>query len=445
MSELVEESTESNEKTLQQKLEEVKQKLSWMDKQLLQPDSVLRGIYSTDSAKKDFIVTWAEALEEEYEYECKLKVQPIVEEVGLISTFIINKMKGMGLHRLAWSHTHKVLGHKYKNATRSHKQEPDNIWRTESAKSSSNTIANYELENQAFIQTLDQQISFLKILRAKARTTRILAALDYKQRLQYEDTNLRIQATQLIGKHVIDDRQSVPMYAQLKLVMAIVAATNNFAVNMYVAFIKRFGVNKMQEAENFFVATSRIAMKAFSDRDQKRFADIFKNMKIMRKRIQKIDEAHNKEKKPGTSDSMTPKQGMKIVFGLVTNVLTVFDHKLGKGHKDRDAALMDGHYGLACPECGSYRVRERPFPDSGEWLCFCYDCEWWFEARTVSKCLNCHIPLFDEILEVILKTAKPILNTKKEHTGAMQSPCPRCKKPLILPAKMFRKTKLRGQ
>ena len=438
------------EKSLEEQLVEVKSEIAQLRENLSKPDAVLRAIYNTDSPKKGAIETWATKLEKEYYLECKLEKEPVVEKVGLISTFIINEMKDMGLHRSVFTYVYKSLGHKYKNAAKSHSTEDDEDWQSQTAKNSSKTIANYALENKSFIETVNRQIHFLKNLRTKAKSTRILSALNYNERIQYEEINLRTQATQLIGEQIIDDRQSVPTLAQLKLVLAVVAATNNSAAGMYISQIKRFGANKMEESQNFFVATSRVIMKYFSDKDKQLFAETLKNITILRKRIKKVEEnikkadiVEPKISKP--DDFMTSKQGMKIVYGLVKNVLPIFDHKEGRGHYDRDAALLDDNYGIVCPECGSFRVRERAHPDSGEWLCFCYKCEWWFEAKTVSKCWSCHIPLFDDILAVILKTAKPILNPKKEATGALEGSCPRCQKPIILPAKMFKITKLRGQ
>ena len=438
-------------KSTEQKLQEVKEKAARIREQLIQPDSILRSIYNTNSPKKDAIVTWAEALEEEVGYEHELKIEPIVEEVGQIANYIIDEMQDMGLNKTTYTYEYKVLGHKYKNPSKSHSRKQENIWSTESTKNSSKPIANYELENESFIETINREIHFLKNLRTKAKTTRILSGLTSNERLKYEEINLRTQATQLIAEQIIDDRQSVPTLAQLKLVMSVVGATNNSAASMYVTQIKKFGANKMEESQNFFIATSRVVMKYFSDKDKQLFTDTFKNIRILRKKITKMDEKIKKANVAGVKDNakpddfLTSKQGMKIVYGLVKNVLPVFDHRLGEGHNDRDAALMDDNYGLACPECGSYRVRERPYPDGGEWLCFCYKCEWWFEAKTVSKCWGCHLPLFDDILAVILKTAKPILNPKKEATGALEGSCPRCEKPIILPAKMFKITKLRGQ
>lgn len=447
MSELeVETQEEVKPKTIQEQLEESKVRVSWMEGELTKPDSVLRNIYSTDSAKKNFIVTWAEELEMQHNFESELEIEYTIKSVGMISSFIKSRMTRMGLHKSSLHYVHEVLGVKYKYEKYDHTKSGDGEGGDEPLLNSSNTIADFETENESFIETINQQMDFLHHLKEKAKSSRILSTLSLEDRLKYEETNLRTQATILFAAQVIDDRQSVPINAQLKLVMAIVAATNNSAAGMYVSKVKQHGANKALESEDFFKRASDIILKIFSHKHRKLFKDTFKNIKKVRILIQKIFEK-NKTKMDiqNPADVMTSKQAMKIVYGFIKNVIPIFDHKAIDGHHDRDAALMDGFYGLPCPECGSFRVVEKAHPGSGEWLCFCYHCEWWFEAKTVSKCWNCHIPLFDDILAVILQTAVDITNKKGEPLGAKKCECPRCEKEVILPAKMFRAPKLRGK
>lgn len=446
MSKLVEESVE--EKSPEQELEELKNKELELKEQIKQPDSLLRDMYSSNSPKKDVIVEWAGNLERQYELEVKLHRTPIVESVGAISSYIKLELKSLGVHQSTYSYVHEVLGYKYKNEkyNRTLNQDDDD-GAVQQRQDSSNTIADFEEQNASLIETFEQQRELLKSFISKAKSSKILSKLNSMQLLQYEETNLRIQATQSFAFQVIDDRQSVPVLAQLKLVMAIVASTNNSAAGMYVSQVKQYGANKKQEGDEFFNKISGIIFSAFPDKYRKLFLDTTRNIKKLKSKMQKIIEKEIAKQLPpkNLDDVMTSKQAMKILFGAVKNVLPVFDHTETRGHYDRDAAIMDGYYGISCPECGSFRVGERAHPDSQEWLCFCYHCEWWFEAKTVSKCWHCHIPLFEELLEIILKTANPMETPDGKPTGAMKSKCPRCEEELILPAKMFQRTKLRGK
>jgi len=434
--------------TPEEELEKLKNQEAWIKQQINQPDSVLRNIYSTDSPKKDLIVDWATQLERRYELELQLNLKPIVKEVGAISTYIKDELRKLKVHESTLHYVHEVLGvkYKYESKNRYHQEDDENDLRGSTTQTSSNTIADFATENKSLIDTINQQMDFLHNLRNKAKSSRILSALSHEERLMYEETNLRIQATQLFAAQVIDDRQSVPINAQLKLVMAIVAATNNYAAGMYVSQVKQHGANKALESKDFFEQTSNAVLKIFSSKHKKLFKETFRKIKNLRAAIQKAEEKRKtKSDVQNPADAMTSKQAMKIVYGLIKNVIPLFDHKDVKGHHDRDAALVDGHYGLHCPECGSLRVREKEHPDSHEWLCFCYHCEWWFEAKTISKCWNCHIPFFDDILAVILQTAVDITNKRGEPLGAKKCECPRCEKEVILPAKMFQAPKLRGK
>jgi len=446
LSKLVEESVE--EKSPEQELEELKNKELELKEQIKQPDSLLRDMYSSNSPKKDVIVEWAGNLERQYELEVKLHRAPVVESIGAISSYIKLELKSLGVHQSTYSYVHEVLGYKYKNEkyNRTLNQDDDD-GAVQQRQDSSNTIADFEKQNAPLIETFEQQRELLKSFINKAKSCKILSELNSMQLLQYEETNLRMQATQSFAFQVIDDRQSVPVLAQLKLVMAIVASTNNSAAGMYVSQVKQYGANKKQEGDEFFNRISAMIFSVLPDKYRKLFLETIKSIKKLKSIMKKIIEKQKIKQlsRKSLEDVMTSKQAMKIIFGAVKNVLPVFDHTELRGHHDRDAAIMDGYYGISCPECGSFRVREREHPDAHEWLCFCYKCEWWFEAKTISKCWNCHIPLFEELLEIILKTAKLLKNPDGKPIGAMESKCPRCEKELILPAKMFQRTKLRGK
>lgn len=439
MSKLVEESVS---KSPEQELEELENKELLFKEDLKKPDTILRETYFSDSPKKNLIVKWAENLEQRHDLEQKLQRSLTVESIGGISSYIKDELKKMGVPQSTLSYVHESLGHKYKYEKYDSSKKDDDEGDTEHRLDSSNLIANFEEENQPLIQTINQQIDFLKNFRNKAKSSKILSAISPSELLEFEETNVRIQATQLFASQIIDDRQSVPILAQLKLVMAIVGATNNFASGVYVSQVKQYGANKMIAARKFFEKTSKpfteILIKALPKNLQEPYANNLKTLHKMQRQLKKMEE-RQKGPHPKADDVMTSKQAMKIVFGVVKNVLPVFDHK------NRDDAIVDGFYGIECPECGSFRVKEREHPDSHEWLCFCYRCEWWFEAKTVVKCNNCHLPFFDDILEIVVKTASPIQDSAGNDTGTRDSKCPRCEKPLILSAKMFQKPKLRGK
>ena len=435
------------EKTPEQKLEELKNKELELKEQIKQPDSLLRDMYSSDSPKKDVIVEWAGNLEQQYEIEVKLHRIPVVEAVGAISSYIKSELRRLGVHPSTYSYVHEVLGYKYKNEKYDSSKREDDEGDVQHRLDSSKPIADFEKENASLIETFEQQRDLLKSFINKAKSSKILSELNSMQLLRYEETNLRIQATQSFAFQVIDDRQSVPILAQLKLVNAVVASTNNSAAGMYVSQVKQYGANKKQEGDEFFNKISAMIFSALPDKYRKLFLDTIKSIKKLKTMMHKIIEKQKLKQLPpkNLEDVMTSKQAMKIIFGAVKNVLPVFDHTEIRGHHDRDAAIVDGFYGVTCPECGSFRVRERIHPDAHEWMCFCYHCEWWFETKTVSKCWNCHIPLFEELLEIILKTAKSMKSPDGKPVGAMKSKCPRCERELILPAKMFQRTKLRGK
>lgn len=445
MSKLVE--TSVAEKTPEEELEALKNNELWLKQQIQQPDNYLRTLYSTAAPKKDVIVLWADNLERQHELEIELHYDLTLESVGQISSYIKLELKHLGVHQSTLPYVHEVLGYKYKNekydSSKTDEDESEEKLRLDSSK----PIADFEKENASIIQTFEQQRDLLKHFIDKAKSSKIASELNSVQLLEYEEMNLRIQATQSFAFQVIDDRQSVPVLSQLKLVNCIVGSTNNSAAGMYISQVKQYGANKKQEGDEFFNKISAMIFSALPDKYRKLFLATTKSIKKLKSIMQKIIEKQKIKQLPlkNLDDVMTSKQAMKIVYGAVKNVLPVFDHTKVRGHNDRDAAIMDGYYGISCPECGSFRVREREHPDAHEWLCFCCKCEWWFEAKTVSKCWSCHMPLFEEILEIALQTATDVTNKKGQPIGVKETKCPRCEHVLVLPAKMFQRTKLRGK
>ncbi len=437
MSKLVAKTVEEPKISPSEELEKLKNDELWLKEQIQKPDSYLRNLYSSNAPKKDVIVLWADNLEKQHDLEVELKRTTVVDSVGQISSYIKSELRGLGVHESTLSYVHMVLGYKYKNDSRINDRYRENeVCDTEYRMNSSNTIADFEQENKPILDTIIQQMDFLKDYRNKAKSSHILSLLDNKQLLEYEETNLRMRATIMLADQFIDDRQSVPLYAQLKLVMAVVGSTNNYAAGMYVSQIKLFGSNRMAEAQKFFDKASTPVLELLPEKTKELYVSTRKDLNKVTKEIIKLEKKVTKSKK--NQDLMTSKQAMKIVLGVVKKVLGIFDHKT------RDEALLDGFYGIQCPECGSYRVKQKE-SESSEWLCFCYRCEWIFEARTVTKCWNCHIPMFEELLQIVKKTATPVLGKDGADTGAREGKCPRCLKQLILPAKMFLKPVLRSR
>lgn len=92
---------------------------------------------------------------------------------------------------------------------------------------------------------------------------------------------------------------------------------------------------------------------------------------------------------------LTPKQAIKFQKGETNIELDIF-----RPHT-RDLAIFHSYYGLQCPKCESWRVKERT--DGGHQNNLkCFDCDCVFPGKTVSKCRYCQIPLFkDELLHII--------------------------------------------
>lgn len=438
MSNLVEKSVQVESQSPVEELEHLKNNEMWLKDQIKKPDNYLHSLYGTNTPKKDIISQWALNLERQHELEIKLKRTTTLKSIGHISSYVKSELRTLGVHSSTLSYVHEILGYKYKNENKNRYQsEDDDDLRCSTSQSSSIPIANFLQENESILLTISDQIDFLKNYRNKARSSHIISKLNDKQLLEYEEMNLRTKATIVFADQIIDDRQSVPTSAQLKLVMSVVASTNNFAAGMYVSQIKQFGSSKMQESKNFQTKITKPLFQSLSTKNQKLYEIAMGNIKLLNKEFVKIQKAETPASKK-TLSLMTSKQAMKIVFGVVKKTLNIFDHKT------RDEAILDGFYGVQCPECGSMRVKEKT-SGSSEWLCFCYKCEALFEARTVIKCWQCHIPFFEDVLEVILKNSQEIIGKDGKETGARESKCPRCDEGLTLPSKMFKIPVLRSR
>ncbi len=381
-------------------------------------------MYKSKSPKRDLIVEFAKYLEFEFEKQTEQKLPTRVPSIGSISSFIKREMKRLGCDDSVTSYVHKVLGYKYKedkyNSAKIDADKGENDSRLDSS--------NFEQENEILILEIENQIDFLKLYRTKLRTSSCLSQLDVKQRLQLDETILNMQATRQFASEVIDDRQTVPFLAQNMLIASVVADTNNYGAGIYVANIKKFGANKSSDSANFFANTAKKAFTFLPKRLKPKLVKHFREITDLYKSIE-ID--FLKEDK----DTMTSKQAMKIVLGFVNNMLKIHDPR------DRDSALIQGYYGIQCPECGSRRCQEREHPDTHEDLIFCYSCESWLICKSTPMCWGCHLPLYDEIMEHAKKKMKVETNDNDGSVveGVRVIECPKCEKQIRLPPKHLEK------
>ena len=109
---------------------------------------------------------------------------------------------------------------------------------------------------------------------------------------------------------------------------------------------------------------------------------------------------------------LTVKQATKFKNGDKPNQLPLFDPD------SRDVAIFLKYYGLQCPKCKSWKVRQHS--DSRE--LHCIDCDNTFTGRTVSKCWYCQAPLYKEDLIKMIP--------KENH-------CPHCDKEVRLPQELI--------
>ena len=89
------------------------------------------------------------------------------------------------------------------------------------------------------------------------------------------------------------------------------------------------------------------------------------------------------------------KQAYKFSKGEEPNMLEVLKPK------SRDLAIFLGYYGLACPDCGSWRTKESVDADRNS-DAKCLECETKFAGRTITSCPSCHILLYAEVLRNVI-------------------------------------------
>jgi hypothetical protein len=96
----------------------------------------------------------------------------------------------------------------------------------------------------------------------------------------------------------------------------------------------------------------------------------------------------------------TSKQAGKLQSGSIPDLLPILKPYT------RDIAIFLGYFGVQCPHCSSWEVKEKPgsgiYPDLECWNC---DGPTW-KAKTLAKCSYCQIPLYEEYLAYLVKTGK---------------------------------------
>jgi len=251
-----------------------------------------------------------------------------------------------------------------------------------------------EEENAEYLDVIKSQIEFLRSFRTKLSNSAFTSKLSGQSKKELKETLAHINSTISIANKVFDDRQSVPVEFQHLLAASFIVQTNNFASGLYISQVKDYGANRSKEA---------------------------------RAKMKKLAELGEKIEKD--QDTLTPKQGMKIILGHVRKVAPIFEPK------NRNEALATGvYYGTQCPNpgCNSWRV----FLDiqGANVFCRCYSCDTKFDAKTATKCKKCYLPLYDEILAVMRENAEYI------EESAAKTSCPRCQAEIIMPVKLLHET-----
>lgn len=238
-----------------------------------------------------------------------------------------------------------------------------------------------EEENKQWLDIIESQIEFLRSFRTKLSNSAFTSRLPDESKKSLEETLSHIKATISICNQVFDDRQSVPVEFQHFLAASFSAETNNFAAGLYISQVKDYGATRSKESQ------------------------------AKLKKMAELGEKIEKE------DTMTSKQGMKIILGIVKKVQPIFEPK------NRNEALASGvYYGTQCPNpvCGSWRVYLDT--DKGRTFCRCYACDTKFDAKTATRCKFCYLPFYDEVLREMAKTAEYI----EESTVKVTCPNKKC-------------------
>ena len=333
---------------------------------------------ATSAGKTHVVIEIADAMEHLVIYG-KLQMQ-----INEIATFLVNKLDGYVHPSTVWDN----LPSRFK----SHKKNPDhNQGLTQLGNPSENSSLNtdFEKENEEEIAVTTETIEFLKSYKNKLQHSHYESLLPDHIKKQCDEVR-KIKRTILkIANAVCDDRQSVPIELQHLLVHAFVTQTNNDAAGIYVSYVKDFGANRSKEA---------------------------------REKLKKLASAGEQvEKSP---DTLTSKQAVKILLGHVTKIAEIYEPKT------RDEALLCGYHGTQCehPECHSWRTY-LDF-DASELSCRCYACDLTTPRGVASKCKNCYLPFYDEVIRVMSEKGKKIADKT-----VLETACPHCKTEVFLPIK----------
>jgi hypothetical protein len=390
-------------------------------------DSFLRDLYSTNSPKKDAIQKWAEELELQFNYEKKHEIPTVVKSVGSISSYIKLEMKTLGVSESIYSYVHHVLMFKYKGDDIHANNLREKLEGNDSPQDSSlNT--NYGRENEPLLEILcgNQQIVLDK--RKKIyESFPVLSQMTPDERLRHEAILLNIQATQLIELQSYDNRQKVPKFYQQFLFGAFMVQTNNEASSLYWTNVKLHQKKEDNISENMFAKSSKFALEFLPEKTKNRFIKTMQEISLLRKEFSKIiaEKAEDKFTIPD-EDGLTSKQAMKFVNGFVPEMIEIHNPK------NRDEAINRGMYGIACPNCGEWRV-ERKMHDDHTLKCLCHSCGIWFEAKNYPICNSCRLPFYDVYIQIMEIKAKE----KDEYHTLTE--CPRCKTEVTFDKKLMEK------
>ena len=93
--------------------------------------------------------------------------------------------------------------------------------------------------------------------------------------------------------------------------------------------------------------------------------------------------------KDGLEDWITPKQAAKVRDWKETGMLPLVRPK------SRDMAIFMGWHGLQCPECESWATAVDPSGETPTQI-RCSQCGHRWPGYTISHCLKCHVPFYQE-------------------------------------------------
>ncbi|MGC1709901.1 MAG: hypothetical protein WA799_08905, partial [Nitrosotalea sp.] len=352
-------------------------------KEIDETESILsnaNGIGVQTIMKKQTLVV---ALAERYEklYDLGASMIPTNE----IANFLLKRFQEMKVE-IHKSTIYDNLPARFKTHTPNPMLEEKDTQSEDPTKNSSLNIVP-EKENEHWIRVLTNEIDFLRSFRNKLSNSHFVSLLPTEIRKQSTETLNNIETIIRIANAIFDDRQSVPIELQHLLAAAFVTQTNNDAAGIYITHVKDFGANRSKDAR------------------------------------EKLSKLANTLEKIEKVDTLTSKQAVKILLGHVTKVAEIYDPKT------RNEALLCGYHGTQCTnvECRSWRTF-LDF-DASELGCRCYACDETFERSVASKCKNCYLPFYDEVIRVMKEGAETIEN------AVVKTHCPKCSIDVFLPIK----------